>query len=90
MSFYPQPSRYLKPIESRLKAFAPTAVDIRYRDTTGGTISTKAFTVNKLKFDLSSGYAEQIFGRSARFKLGNDVFIDRSGSAVSQCESCEW
>ncbi|QOW46443.1 MULTISPECIES: hypothetical protein [Acinetobacter] len=51
-----------------------------YRDSAdenSGIISVEA---EKLKFDLTYGFSEQILSSSVRFKLGNEVFIDRTGT----------
>lgn len=60
------------------KAYSPTAnIKATYRDTSGENVGTDTVTVNQIKFDLTYGFSEQILSNSVRFKLGNDVFIDR-------------
>ncbi|MBB4834967.1 hypothetical protein [Acinetobacter schindleri] len=63
------------------KAFSETTgIKARYRDASGSTSSTKAVTSGDLKFDLTYGFSEQILAGSVRFKLGNETFIDRTGT----------
>lgn len=57
-----------------------TGIKARYRDASGSTSSTKAVTSGDLKFDLTYGFSEQILAGSVRFKLGNETFIDRTGT----------
>lgn len=79
MSFYsPQPSG-IKGEQVELKAFNTVDVKVRYRDTSGSNSATHTVTANKLKLDLSSGFDEQILIGSARFKVGADTFLDRTG-----------
>ncbi|WP_029574706.1 hypothetical protein [Acinetobacter sp. P8-3-8] len=79
MSFYsPQPSG-IQGEQVELKAFNTVDVQIKYRDTSGSNSATRIVTANKLKLDLSSGFDEQILIGSARFKVGADTFLDRTG-----------
>ena len=60
------------------KAYSPTSnIKATYRDTSGVNAGTDAITVNQIKFDLTYGFSEQILSDSVRFKIGDDVFIDR-------------
>lgn len=80
MSFYlPQTSR-INGTEVALKAFNAADVLVKYRDTSGVNASSKIVTADKLRLDLSSGFDEQILGGSARFKVGLDTFLDRTGT----------
>ena len=80
MSFYlPQTSR-INGIEVALKAFNAADVLVKYRDTSGLNSSSSIVTADKLRLDLSSGFDEQILGGSARFKVGLDTFLDRTGT----------
>lgn len=80
MSFYlPQTSR-INGIEVTLKAFNAADVLVKYRDTSGLNSSSKIVTGDKLRLDLSSGFDEQILTMSARFKVGSDTFLDRTGT----------
>lgn len=64
-----------------LKAFSETdGIQVQYRDTGGVNSGVKQIGMNKLQFDLTQGYDEQIIAGSVRFKLGNDVVIDRNGT----------
>ncbi|MGI1795208.1 hypothetical protein [Acinetobacter variabilis] len=79
MSFYsPQPSR-IESTTEELRAYSPVDVIVKYRDTSGSNSSTATITADKLKIDLSSGFDEQILTGSARFKVGSDTFLDRTG-----------
>lgn len=63
------------------KAYSETTgIVAHYRDSTSATDSTKSIEVNKLQFDLTYGFNEQVLGGSVRFKLGGETFIDRTGT----------
>lgn len=63
------------------KAFSETTgIKARYRDASGSTSGVKAITSGDLKFDLTYGFSEQVLAGSVRFKLGNETFIDRTGT----------
>jgi len=80
MSFYlPQTSR-IEGEEITLKAYQATDISAKYRDTSGLNSSSKIVTGDKLRLDLSSGFDEQILTGSARFKVGSDTFLDRTGT----------
>ncbi|MCO8084975.1 hypothetical protein [Acinetobacter lwoffii] len=79
MSFYaPQASSYTA-FTRTLKAFGAASVTASYRDTASSGSDSKTITANNLSFDLTTGFDEQILTGSARFKVGNDTFLDRSG-----------
>jgi len=79
MSFYaPQTSGYTA-VTHTLKAFEATNITVSYRDTASSGSDSRAVTANNLSFDLTTGFDEQILTGSARFKVGNDTFLDRSG-----------
>lgn len=63
-----------------LKAFHQTQIGIKYRDTSGSTSGSKTVNVDKLAFDLTAGFNEPILTGSVRFRLGQDVFVDKLGS----------
>lgn len=80
MSFYsPQYSSVLNE-RVELKAFRAADIAVTYRDTSGANSATYTVVANQLKVDLSSGYDEQIIAGSARFKVGYDTYLDRSGT----------
>ncbi|MCL6236979.1 hypothetical protein M5F66_01250 [Acinetobacter sp. ANC 5033] len=79
MAFYSPQTSSIVGEEITLKAFNTADVKVKYRDTSGSNSATHTLTVDKLKLDLSSGFDEQILTGSARFKVGNDTFLDRSG-----------
>ncbi len=75
---FPQSSEVTR-VEHTLKAFNPTTIQVKYRDTSGSGSSSTTVTADKLKFDLTQGFDEQILSSSVRFKLGADTFVDRTG-----------
>lgn len=87
MGFYlPQTER----IESQskiLKAFGTTTVNVKYRDNPGTDNATLQWTADKLSFDLTAGYNEQILSGAVRFKIGADTIIDRSGLIYRNVDS---
>ena len=79
MGFYlPQISEQV-PTLINLKSFSATTIQVKYRDTSGTGSSSTTVTADKLKFDLTQGFDEQILSSSVRFKLGADTFVDRTG-----------
>ena len=78
MSFYPQISGVTRET-TNFSANQQVDIEVKYRDTSGTNSGTKAVTVDKLKFDLTQGFDEQILSGSVRFKAGSDTFIDRNG-----------
>lgn len=87
MGFYlPQTER----IESQskiLKAFGTTTVNVKYRDNPGIDNAILQWTADKLSFDLTAGYNEQILSGAVRFKIGADTIIDRSGLIYRNVDS---
>lgn len=80
MSFYlPQTSK-IEGSEVTLKAYQAADISVKYRDTSGLNSGSKIVTGDKLRLDLSSGFDEQILTGSARFKVGADTFLDRTGT----------
>lgn len=75
---FPQSSEVVR-AEHTLKAFNPTTIQVKYRDTSGTGSSSTTVTADKLKFDLTQGFDEQILSSSVRFELGADTFVDRTG-----------
>ncbi|AYO54209.1 hypothetical protein [Acinetobacter wuhouensis] len=63
-----------------LRAYNPVDIEVTYRDTSGLNSANQTILAEKIKLDLSSGYAEQILTGSVRFKIGNDTFLDRTGT----------
>ena len=87
MSFYlPQISKVV-PSQVTLKAFDATTIQVKYRDTSGTGSGSTTVTADKLKFDLTQGFDEQILSTSVRFKLGTDTFVDRSGLLYRNVDS---
>jgi len=79
MSFYSSQVSSIQGEDVTLKALNTVDIQIKYRDTSGLSSSTHIVTANKLKLDLSSGFDEQILTGSARFQVGADTFLDRTG-----------
>jgi len=79
MSFYSPQTSDIQGEQVELKAFNAVDVQVKYRDTSGSNSATHTVTANKLKLDLSSGFDEQILTGSARFRVGVDTFLDRTG-----------
>ncbi|WHP07610.1 hypothetical protein QLH32_04590 [Acinetobacter corruptisaponis] len=75
---FPQSSEVVR-AEHTLKAFNATTIQVKYRDESGSGSSSTTVTADKLKFDLTQGFDEQILSSSVRFKLGADTFVDRAG-----------
>lgn len=70
----------IQQVETQVKVTKPTQIGIKYRDTSGSTSGTKTVNVDKLGFDLTTGFNEQILTGSVRFRLGQDVLVDKLGS----------
>ena len=86
MSFYPQIASNTRKTTT-FSANQQVDIEVTYRDTSGTNSGTKAVTVDKLQFDLTDGFDEQILSGSVRYTLGNDVFIDRSGVLYRNVDS---
>jgi hypothetical protein len=80
MSFYSPQTSSIQGKEVEFKAYSTTNIQVSYRDTSSVNSSTQNIIAEKVKFDLSSGYDEQILNGSVRFKIGNDTFLDRTGT----------
>ena len=87
MSFYLPEKKEVEKVTSNLKAFNPTTIQVKYRDTSGTGSSSTTVTADKLKFDLTQGFDEQILSSSVRFKLGADTFVDRTGLLYRNVDS---
>jgi len=83
---FPQSSEVTR-VEHTLKAFNPTTIQVKYRDSSGTGSSSTTVTADKLKFDLTQGFDEQILSSSVRFKLGADTFVDRTGLLYRNVDS---
>lgn len=81
MSFFmPVPAKIEK-INSRHLAYSGSPdIKIKYRDSSGTNADVKQITADKLQFDLTNGFDEQILTGSVRFALGGHTFIDRVGT----------
>ncbi|WP_288382249.1 hypothetical protein [uncultured Acinetobacter sp.] len=80
MSFYSPQASSIQGKEVELRAYSATNIQVSYRDTSSVNSSTQNIIAEKVKFDLSSGYDEQILNGSVRFKIGSDTFLDRTGT----------
>ena len=80
MSFFlPQTSK-IESSNVELRAYESVGISVKYRDTSGVSSSSKIITGDKLRLDLTQGFDEQILTGSARFKVGDDTYLDRSGT----------
>lgn len=63
------------------KVYSPTSgIIAQYRDSADANAGTNTIVQNSLKLDLTYGFNEQILSGSVRFKIGNESFIDRTGT----------
>ncbi|WP_347460613.1 hypothetical protein ABEF79_08560 [Acinetobacter sp. ANC 7454] len=81
MSFYSPVTSGFEFENVELKVRGAINVRASYRDIsdTESTPITRLVSADKLRIDLTNGFDEQILAGSARFKVGNDTFLDRSG-----------
>lgn len=80
MSFYLPATSKIESTETPLRAYQGVDISVKYRDISGLNSSSSIVTADKLRLDLSSGFDEQILTGSARFKVGSDTFLDRTGT----------
>lgn len=79
-SFYSPQVSQIGGREVELRAYNPVDIEVTYRDTSGLNSANQTILAEKIKLDLSSGFEEQILTGSVRFKIGNDTFLDRTGT----------
>lgn len=82
MSFYLPTTSNIREEVVQLGAYASTSIEARYRDTSGVSSGVKQITGDKLRFDLTQGFDEQILSGAVRFMLGTDTYLDRTGTLV--------
>lgn len=71
-----------------LVAHGATSVSVQYAaGSPFNPIDTINHTADKLSFDLTQGFDEQILSGSVRFKVGADTFIDRTGILYRNVDS---
>lgn len=87
MSFYLPAVSNIEETQVVRKAYEAADISVKYRDTSGLNSSSKIITGDKLRLDLSAGFDEQILGGSARFKVGADTFLDRTGTLYRNVDS---
>ena len=80
MSFYLPQTSSINSQNLLLRAFQQVEVQVKYRDTSGVSSSSKIITGDKLRLDLTQGFDEQILTGSVRFQVGADTYLDRSGT----------
>lgn len=80
MSFYSPQTSSIETVQVELKAYTTADIKAKYRDTSGTNSGSKVITADKLRLDLTNGFDEQIITGSARFKVGSDTFLDRTGT----------
>lgn len=81
MSFYSPATSGFGFENVELKVRGAINVRASYRDIsdTESTPITRLVSADKLRIDLTNGFDEQILTGSARFKVGVDIFLDRTG-----------
>jgi hypothetical protein len=67
-------------VDKELKAYEPAVIQVKYRDASGSNTGNDVIASSNLKIDLSSGYDEQILTGSVKFSLGDDEYLDRTGT----------
>lgn len=82
MSFYLPATSQIKEEVVQLGAYRATSISVKYRDTSGVSAGVKQITGDKLRFDLTQGFDEQILSGAVRFMLGTDTYLDRTGTLV--------
>ncbi|WP_151985086.1 hypothetical protein [Acinetobacter radioresistens] len=82
MSFYLPTTSNIREEVVQLGAYAGTSIEARYRDISGVSSGVKQITGDKLRFDLTQGFDEQILSGAVRFMLGTDTYLDRTGTLV--------
>ncbi|MEG2569683.1 MAG: hypothetical protein RSA84_26080, partial [Acinetobacter sp.] len=87
MSFYLPAVSNIEETQITCKAYEAADISVKYRDASGLNSSSKIITGDKLRLDLSAGFDEQILGGSARFKVGVDTFLDRTGTLYRNVDS---
>lgn len=81
MSFFlPQTTEVVKENSRHVAYSGSPDIKIKYRDNSGTNADVKQITAEKLQFDLTNGFDEQVIVGSVRFKLGTNTFIDRVGT----------
>ena len=81
MSFFMPATAKIEKVNSRHLAYSGSPeIKVKYRDSSGTNADVKQITADKLVFDLTNGFDEQILSSSVRFTLGGHTFIDRVGS----------
>ncbi|MCX0335146.1 hypothetical protein, partial [Acinetobacter radioresistens] len=80
MSFYLPTTSNIREEVVQLGAYTSLDIHARYRDNSDTSDGVKQVTGDKLRFDLTQGFDEQILTKSVRFNLGTDTFVDRDGT----------
>lgn len=79
MSFYSPQTESITSEKKQLKAYFPTNINIKYRDSPDISPNVVQVTADKIKIDLTPQFSELVLTNSVRFKLGSDVYLDRNG-----------
>lgn len=82
MSFYLPATSQIKEEVVQLGAYRATSISVKYRDTSGVSAGVKQVAGDKLRFDLTQGFDEQILSGAVRFMLGSDTYLDRTGTLI--------
>ena len=79
MGYYSPQTESIQSEKKVVKSYYPTNINIKYRDSPELNPNEKQIIADKLKVDLTPQVSEQVLTNSVRFKLGNDVYVDRNG-----------
>ncbi len=87
MSFYLPTTSNIREEVVQLGAYTSLDIQARYRDNSDTSAGVKQVTGDKLRFDLTQGFDEQILSGAVRFMLGSDTYLDRTGTLVRNVNS---
>jgi len=87
MSFYLPTTSNIREEVVQLGAYTSLDIQALYRDNSDTSAGVKQVTGDKLRFDLTQGFDEQILSGAVRFMLGSDTYLDRTGTLVRNVNS---
>ncbi|AXY60181.1 hypothetical protein [Acinetobacter sp. WCHAc010052] len=83
MTIYQAQPSNIDVAQTEYRTFTPTnGIKAHYRDSADVNSGTHTKQADSLKFDLTYGFNEQILSKSVRFKLGNETFVDNTGTVL--------
>lgn len=83
MTIYQAQPSNIDVAQTEYRTFTPTnGIKAHYRDSADVSSGTLTKQADSLKFDLTYGFNEQILTKSVRFKLGNETFVDNTGTVL--------